>query len=110
MHKLKLSLNDENSGLPRLCSQSQSGTFFQQLTHTMNGLMDWGIPCSIAPFSLLFQCSATSFAKGSSGLGALRSACMERRTVRICKAGLHLSEGRRRKRKSNYYTEYSYLK
>jgi hypothetical protein len=32
------------------------------------------IPVAMAPFSSDFQCSATSFARGSSGLGAERSA------------------------------------
>ena len=41
--------------------------------------------------SLVFQTSATSCAKGSSTLGAPKSACIERRTERICKAGLQLS-------------------
>lgn len=42
--------------------------------------------------SLVFHCSATSFASGSSGLGALNKAWIDSRTVRICKAGDHLSE------------------
>lgn len=45
----------------------------------------------IASLSLTFQSSATSFAKGSSGFGALRSACMDSKTVLIWSAGLHLS-------------------
>ena len=45
----------------------------------------------MAALSLAFHCSATSFAKGSSGLGALRSACIDNKTVRICNAGLHFS-------------------
>lgn len=49
------------------------------------------IPVLIASASFTFHCSATSFAKGSSGLGALNKACMESNTVLICKAGLHLS-------------------
>lgn len=46
----------------------------------------------MAPASLVFQFSATSFAKGSSGLGALSNAWIESSTVRICSAGDHLSE------------------
>ena len=49
------------------------------------------LPFSIALDSCVFQCSATSLARGSSGFGALSKAWIERRTVRICKAGLHLS-------------------
>ena len=37
-------------------------------------------------------------ANGSSGLGALNKACIDNKTVLICKAGLHLSE----KKKSPY--------
>ncbi|KAH9522870.1 hypothetical protein DERF_006424 [Dermatophagoides farinae] len=33
----------------------------------------------------------TSFANGSSGFGAESNACIDNNTVRICKAGLHLS-------------------
>ena len=36
----------------------------------------------------------TSVARGSSGLGADKSACMDKRTVRIWSAGDHLSGGR----------------
>ena len=49
-------------------------------------------PVWIALVSLFFQASATSLAKGSSGLGALNKACMDNKTVLICNAGLHLSE------------------
>lgn len=45
----------------------------------------------MASLSLIFQSSATSFANGSSGLGALSRAWIDSRTVRICRAGLHLS-------------------
>ena len=45
----------------------------------------------IACCSFCFHSWATSFANGSSGLGAERSAWIERRTVRICNAGDHLS-------------------
>lgn len=48
-------------------------------------------PVSMAWASLVFHCSATSFASGSSGLGALNKAWIDSRTVRICKAGDHLS-------------------
>ena len=41
----------------------------------------------IAAGSSSFQRCATSFASGSSGLGAPSSACIESRMVRICKAG-----------------------
>ena len=44
--------------------------------------------------SFAFHWSATSLARGSSGLGALRSAWIDSRTVLICRAGLHLSAGR----------------
>ena len=50
------------------------------------------LPVSIASASLTFHSSATSFAKGSSGFGALNSAWIDNNTVRICKAGLHLSK------------------
>ena len=53
------------------------------------------VPVAIAPGSSRFQWSATSFAKGSSGLGAPIRAWMERRTVRICRAGLHFSTKQR---------------
>lgn len=49
-------------------------------------------PVSMASASLVFHLSATSFAKGSSGLGALSNAWIESSTVRICRAGDHLSE------------------
>ena len=48
-------------------------------------------PVSMALDSFFFHCSATSFARGSSGLGADSKACMESSTVLICSAGLHLS-------------------
>ena len=48
-------------------------------------------PFLIASFSSLFQCSATSLARGSSGLGLLSRAWMLSRTVLICSAGLHFS-------------------
>lgn len=51
-------------------------------------------PVSMAVVSFFFHCSATSFARGSSGLGALNNAWIESNTVRICRAGDHLSEGR----------------
>lgn len=51
-------------------------------------------PVSMAVISFFFHCSATSFARGSSGLGALNNAWIESNTVRICRAGDHLSEGR----------------
>ena len=50
------------------------------------------LPVSIACDSFDFHNSATSFASGSSGLGALNKACMESNTVRIWRAGLHLSK------------------
>lgn len=54
-------------------------------------------PVSIALLSFFFHCSATSFARGSSGLGALNNAWIDSNTVRICKAGDHLSERHTRK-------------
>lgn len=51
-------------------------------------------PVSMAVLSFFFHCSATSFARGSSGLGALNNAWIDSNTVRICRAGDHLS-GRR---------------
>lgn len=45
----------------------------------------------IASASSFFQTSATLLSNGSSGLGADKSAWMLNNTVRICKAGLHLS-------------------
>lgn len=50
------------------------------------------LPVWMACDSLTFHCSATSLARGSSGLGALSKAWIDRRTVLICRAGLHLSE------------------
>ncbi len=50
------------------------------------------IPVSMASVSFFFHCSATSFAKGSSGLGALSNAWIDSNTVLIWRAGLHLSE------------------
>lgn len=50
-----------------------------------------GLPVSMAAFSFSFQCCATSFASGSSGLGADSKACIDSKTVRICNAGDHLS-------------------
>ena len=50
-------------------------------------------PLSMALASFVFHSSATSLARGSSGLGALRRAWMDRRTVLIWRAGLHLSAG-----------------
>ena len=55
------------------------------------------LPILMALASSNFHCSATSLAKGSSGLGALSRACIDNNTVRICRAGLHLSEIGRRK-------------
>ena len=52
---------------------------------------EYWIPVSMAWASLVFHCSATSFANGSSGLGALNKAWIDSRTVRICSAGDHLS-------------------
>lgn len=46
---------------------------------------------SMALLSFFFHCSATSFARGSSGLGALNNAWIDSNTVRICRAGDHLS-------------------
>ena len=48
--------------------------------------------------SFAFHWSATSLARGSSGLGALSNAWIDSRTVLICRAGLHLSAGRGRER------------
>lgn len=48
-------------------------------------------PVSMAVLSFFFHCSATSFARGSSGLGALNNAWIDSNTVRICRAGDHLS-------------------
>ena len=45
----------------------------------------------IACCSFCFHNWATSLANGSSGFGAERSAWIDKRTVRICKAGDHLS-------------------
>lgn len=45
----------------------------------------------IASLSFTFHSSATSLARGSSGLGADSSAWIDRSTVRIWSAGLHLS-------------------
>ncbi len=45
----------------------------------------------MAEASLAFQMVATSFASGSSGLGALSSAWIDSSTVTIVSAGLHLS-------------------
>ena len=45
----------------------------------------------MASASLIFHCSATSLANGSSGFGADSNAWIDNKTVRICKAGLHLS-------------------
>lgn len=51
----------------------------------------------MALLSFFFHCSATSFARGSSGLGALNNAWIDSNTVRICRAGDHLSGGRKEK-------------
>lgn len=51
-------------------------------------------PVSMAWLSFFFHCSATSFARGSSGLGALNNAWIDSNTVRICRAGDHLSGGK----------------
>ena len=48
-------------------------------------------PVFSACSSFVFHSSATSFARGSSGFGALIKAWIDNRTVRICNAGLHLS-------------------
>lgn len=52
----------------------------------------------MASASLDFHFSATSFASGSSGLGALSNAWIDSSTVRICRAGDHLSEERKKDR------------
>ena len=49
------------------------------------------LPFWMASASFIFHCSATSFARGSSGFGALSNAWIDSSTVRICNAGLHLS-------------------
>lgn len=54
----------------------------------------------MALLSFFFHCSATSFARGSSGLGALNNAWIDSNTVRICRAGDHLS-GRREVQEKN---------
>ena len=41
------------------------------------------LPVSIASVSFVFHCSATSFAKGSSGFGALSKAWIDSNTVLI---------------------------
>lgn len=58
-------------------------------------------PVSMASASLDFHFSATSFARGSSGLGALSKAWIDSRTVRICRAGDHLSENVRTVKQTN---------
>jgi hypothetical protein len=50
-------------------------------------------PVSKARCSCVFHCSATLLSRGSSGLGADNKAWILNRTVRICKAGDHLSCG-----------------
>ena len=57
------------------------------------------LPVSMALLSFFFHCSATSFARGSSGLGALNNAWIDSNTVRICRAGDHLSGGGERAEK-----------
>ena len=59
------------------------------------------IPVSMALDSFSFHVSATSLAKGSSGFGALRRAWIDSRTVRIWRAGLHLSVVNRKITKSD---------
>lgn len=61
-----------------------------------NHLLDQTSPVSMASASLDFHFSATSFARGSSGLGALSNAWIDSSTVRICRAGDHLSEERKK--------------
>lgn len=48
----------------------------------------------MAAGSSSFHRCATSFANGSSGFGAPRSACIDSRIVRICRAGDQLPVGR----------------
>lgn len=64
--------------------------------HKRNNEGTQSSPVSMALLSFFFHCSATSFARGSSGLGALNNAWIDSNTVRICRAGDHLS-GRREK-------------
>lgn len=67
----------------------------------------WCSPVSMAVLSFFFHCSATSFARGSSGLGALNNAWIDSNTVRICRAGDHLSgrqEVQKKKRRGDKST------
>lgn len=64
------------------------------ITHSTLSLSS--LPVAIAAFSFSFQCWATSFASGSSGLGADNRAWIESKTVLICNAGDHLSENKNR--------------
>lgn len=85
-----------------VCQHIRSGYYNDPITFRvtvgLNG-MTTGVrtspsPVSMAALSFFFHCSATSFARGSSGLGALNNAWIDSNTVRICRAGDHLS-GRR---------------
>lgn len=62
----------------------------------------WLVPVLNALGSSVFHNCATSFAKGSSGLGALSKAWIESSTVRIWRAGDHLSGGMWKREKKNY--------
>lgn len=73
-------------------NQIKNNNNINRIWFYLKNIIYYTLPLAIASGSLSFQCCATSFAKGSSGFGAERSACMERSTVRICKAGDHLSD------------------
>lgn len=79
----------------------------------MNSMQEfdrWCSPVSMAVLSFFFHCSATSFARGSSGLGALNNAWIDSNTVRICRAGDHLSgrqELGRKKKKAGETNQHS---
>ena len=73
----------------RVFYQSHS-TWREKFSYEYN-MHTFYIPVSMALLSFVFHSSATSLARGSSGFGALRSAWIDRRTVRIWRAGLHLS-------------------
>ena len=60
------------------------------------------VRCAAA--SSRFHASATPLSKGSSGFGALSSAWIDNKTVRICKAGDHLSLRMSRQMRPNLST------
>lgn len=81
-------LNPQKRGEIKHCTEYDHQQYHKPLYYQARSRF---LPVSMASASLVFHFSATSFARGSSGLGALSKAWIDNSTVRICRAGDHLS-------------------